>query len=441
MIHMRNLHLAVPLLLLTCADRVSAQSTYFPPLTGDTWETLDPSTLGWCADRIDSLYAFLDSHNTKGFIVLKDGRIVLEHYVGTFTQDSLWYWASAGKTLKSTLVGIAQEEGYLDINSPTSTYLGTGWTSEAPPQEQMITVRHQLTMTTGLDDGVPDPDCTDPSCLEYLADAGTRWAYHNAPYTLLGQVVSNATGEQYSQYFNEKIRDPIGMGGLWLPFGELELYFSTARSMARFGLLAMNNMVWDTDTILHDTAFFHDATGPSQDLNQSYGYLWWLNGQPSYMLPQSQWVFTGPLMPNAPADMFCGLGKNNQLLNVAPSQGIVLVRLGNDPDPDPNTPSVSIILDDQIWQYMNALSCNSGIADPTASRELTVHPNPCSDRAQIDLPAGKGKAAISMINALGRTVLSTDDPLHLNVAALPAGTYTVRVVRDGSVLVGRLLKE
>jgi hypothetical protein len=146
-------------------------------------------------------------------------------------------------------------------------------------------------------------------------------------------------------------------------------------------------------------------------------------------------------MPNAPADMFCGLGKNNQLLNVAPSQGIVLVRLGNDPDPDPNTPSVSIILDDQIWQYMNALSCNSGIADPTASRELTVHPNPCSDRAQIDLPAGKGKAAISMINALGRTVLSTDDPLHLNVAALPAGTYTVRVVRDGSVLVGRLLKE
>ncbi|MEZ5069123.1 MAG: hypothetical protein R2847_11860 [Bacteroidia bacterium] len=38
-------------------------------------------------------------------------------------------------------------------------------------------------MTSGLDDGVPDNHCTYDSCLVYLADAGTRWAYHNAPYT------------------------------------------------------------------------------------------------------------------------------------------------------------------------------------------------------------------------------------------------------------------
>ncbi len=40
-------------------------------------------------------------------------------------------------------------------------------------------------MTTGLDDGVPDVDCMLPSCMIYKADAGTRWAYHNAPYTIL----------------------------------------------------------------------------------------------------------------------------------------------------------------------------------------------------------------------------------------------------------------
>ena len=39
-------------------------------------------------------------------------------------------------------------------------------------------------MTTGLGDGVTDVTCTLPSCLQYKADAGTRWAYHNASYTL-----------------------------------------------------------------------------------------------------------------------------------------------------------------------------------------------------------------------------------------------------------------
>jgi CubicO group peptidase (beta-lactamase class C family) len=115
---------------------VRAQDIYFPPaVPGSAWETLDPTTLGWCPERIDSLYDFLEAKNTKAFLVLKSGRIVLEHYFGTFTQDSLWYWASAGKTLTSTMVGMAQEDGFLDINEPTSNYLGTGWTAETPAQE------------------------------------------------------------------------------------------------------------------------------------------------------------------------------------------------------------------------------------------------------------------------------------------------------------------
>jgi hypothetical protein len=75
------------------------------------------------------------------------------------------------------------------------------------------------------------------------------------------------------------------------------------------------------------------------------------------------------------------------------------------------------------------------------SRELSIHPNPCSDLARLDLPVGSGKTEVSVINTLGRTVLSTEDPLHLNMAALPAGLYTVRAVRGGSVFVGRLIKQ
>ena len=173
----------------------NSQSLYFPPLTGNSWDTISPASLGWCTNRVDSLYNYLEQQNSKAFIVLKDGKIVLEKYFGSFTQDSLWYWASAGKTITSFLVGRAHEQGYISLKDTSSKYLGVGWTVCTRAQEDSITIRHQVTMTTGLDDGVPDNHCTLPSCLQYLAPVGTRWAYHNAPYTLLEKVITTATGQ------------------------------------------------------------------------------------------------------------------------------------------------------------------------------------------------------------------------------------------------------
>ena len=120
---------------------LAAQELYFPPTVGNTWATTDPASLGWCTDQVPALYDFLEGSNSKAFIVLKDGRIVLEQYFGTFTQDSTWYWASAGKSLTAFLVGLAQQQGYLDIDEPSNTYLGEGWTSCTPAQEAAITIR------------------------------------------------------------------------------------------------------------------------------------------------------------------------------------------------------------------------------------------------------------------------------------------------------------
>lgn len=302
---------------------------YFPPVGGTEWQTTTSSSLGWNETAITDLYTYLQSKNTKAFIVLKNGKIVLEKYFGSFTADSIWYWASAGKTMTAMLVGIAQQEGRLNINNKTSQYLGTGWTSLPLAKENLITIRHQLTMTTGLDDGVPDDHCTLPSCLVYKADAGTRWAYHNAPYTLLDKVVENATGQSYNAYFQAKIRDRIGMNGIWFAgTGYDNVYYSNPRSMARFGLLLLNKGKWDQTTILSDTSYFNTQINTSQNLNLSYGYLTWLNGKASYMLPTLQTVFNGPLVPNAPADMFSALGKNDQKIYVVPSQKLVVIRMG-----------------------------------------------------------------------------------------------------------------
>ena len=219
---------------------LNAQSLYFPSTTGNTWETISPQNLGYCSDKIDSLYAFLDTNNTKAFILLKDGKIVLEKYFGTHTQNSLWQWASAGKTITSFMVGVAQQEGYLSINDTTASYLGKGWTNCTPEQEEKITILNQLNMTSGLDDGVTDPFCTDANCLIYKANPGSRWAYHNGPYTLLDGVIENATQQTLNSYTTLKLKNPTGITGAFVSVGYNNVFFSNARSMARFGLLILN---------------------------------------------------------------------------------------------------------------------------------------------------------------------------------------------------------
>jgi CubicO group peptidase (beta-lactamase class C family) len=341
------------LLLLIVANVFAKGQIYFPPNTGNTWATITPAELGWCEDQIPELLTFLESNNTKAFIVLKNGKIVIENYFGTFTQDSLWYWASAGKTLTSYLVGIAQQNGQLSINDLSSSYLGSGWTSCTAPQENNITVRNQLTMTSGLDDGVADPYCTDPNCLVYSADAGTRWAYHNGPYTLLDGVLEGATGQTLNGLVFSALKQPTGMDGFFFQSGYNNVYLSTARSMARFGILMQNGGNWNGNQLMTDANYYQEMISPSQNLNNSYGYLWWLNGQSSYMIPQAQIVIPGMMFPNAPSDVYAAIGRDGQFLNVSPSEGLVFIRMGNAPD----NSLVPFLLNDQIWEKLNYVMC------------------------------------------------------------------------------------
>lgn len=310
---------------------------YFPPTSG-TWETVTPASLGWNESAIPSFKAFIETSNTRALIILQDGKIAFEEYRGkqfddvtNFNANSNWYWASAGKTLTAALVGIAESTGQLNFDDKTSVYLGTGWTSLPLTQENAITVRHQLTMTTGLDDGVTNPDCTDAACLVFKATPGARWAYHNAPYTLLDGVIEDATGKSINRYVAEKIMTPIGGVGAYVKTGDNNIFYSNAHTMARFGLLLLAKGKWnDTQVIPED--YVELMTTTSQNLNRSYGYLTWLNGKSTSMVPGLQTVFNQSISPNAPADLFAAMGKNGQLINIVPSQNLVVIRMGDVPD-------------------------------------------------------------------------------------------------------------
>lgn len=416
---------------------LNAQSLYFPPLTGKVWDTLSPTSLGWCQNNIDSLLDYLGKKDTKAFILLKDGKIVIEKYYGTFTQDSTWYWASAGKSLTAFTVGIAQQEGHLSIHDTTSKYLGNGWTACPPAKEAMITVRNQLTMTSGLDDGVIDNSCTIDTCLQYLADPGTRWAYHNGPYTLLDSVIFHATGLSLNAYVTQKVKIPTGMTGAYISSDYNNVFYSKPRSMARYGLLILNKGNWNGNQVMTDTTYFKEMVNTSQNFNKSYGYLWWLNGKSSFKVPTIQTTFPGSLNTSAPNDMFAALGKNGQIINVVPSMNLVYIRMGNSPG---SGGLVSVAFNDTIWQKLNAVMCNTtSIAAPlTTQNQLAMYPNPFSSQATLRLDNAIQKGTISVYNSYGQLVKEMKNisgkAFTIERDNLASGLYFVRLTTDNKTI-------
>lgn len=327
----------------------TTETTYFPPITGTTWETKSIASLNWKQNAVQPLLDYLELKHSKSFMILVNGRIVMENYFNSHTATTNWYWASAGKTLTATLTGIAEQEGYININNKVSDYIGTAWTSLPLAKENGITNKHLLTMTSGLED-VNNGDAVDPASLTYKADAGTRWAYHNV-YVKLQDVIAKASNQSWSNYFNTRLRDKIGMDGTWFQSGNNSVYASTTRSMARIGLLMANKGKWENELILNEN-YFNAVTNTSQNINLGYGYLWWLNGKANYHLPQSQLQFSGSIIPSAPNDMFMALGKNDQKIYVIPSKNMVVIRMGDAAD------NVNLALsdfDNVLWQKISAL--------------------------------------------------------------------------------------
>lgn len=361
-----KLKLLIVFLLFFFVFKSNAQTLYFPPNDNfNTWQTISPADLGYCQPKIDSLYSFLNTNNSKGFILLKDGKIVLEQYFGTFTKDSLWYWASAGKSLTGFLTGIIQEQGLINIQNSSSFYIGNGWSSLSPAQENAIKVYHHLSMTTGLNDAVSDDNCTLPSCLQYLAVPGTRWAYHNAAYYKIHDILEAATSQNINTLTRNNIWNKIGAYGTWYN----HVQFSRTRDAARFGLLCLARGNWNGTSVLSDINYFDEMIQSSQNLNYSYGYLWWLNGKGSFMVPNSQTVYPYHLLPNAPLDMYCALGLNNQKIYVVPSENMVIVRFGN----ETNGQAAISTFDFNLWEKINQLKCTlNGVSNEKMQGEVKV---------------------------------------------------------------------
>lgn len=323
--------------------------SYFPPVDDQSvWETESPSDLGWDEDKLADLIDYVEEQNSKSFLILHNGRMVVEEYFDDHNQNANWTWFSAAKSLTSVGVGIAQAEGLLDLEDKTSDYLGNNWSRADQEKQDLIKVKHHLTMTTGFESNIGNLvqwTCTAPICMQYMADAGTRWAYHQGAFTLTQDIISGAAGMDFKEYLRTRLQNKIGINGTWTNVLDVRIFNSNSRGMARFGLLALNEGNWDGEQI-YPTDYHQQMTRTSQELNKAYGFLWWLNGKEDFLTTTSQTVLPGALIPNAPADMYAALGANDQKIYVIPSLDMVVVRTG---DAAGSETFASSSFDNELW--------------------------------------------------------------------------------------------
>jgi CubicO group peptidase (beta-lactamase class C family) len=180
-----------------------------------------------------------------------------------------------------------------------------------------------------------------------------------------------------------------------------------------------------------DSQYFNEMINTSQTINESYGYLWWLNGGNSFHLPSSQLEFPGSIIPNAPDDLYMAIGKNGQFINVVPSQKMVWIRMGNEPTSAP----VPYLMNLQIWNYINDLECSIGFNEAEESI-LKIYPNPTNDR--ITITSDKVISKLEIIDLKGRIIetnaLNTKS-IDFSIRTLNDGIYYAKITFDDGIQV------
>jgi CubicO group peptidase (beta-lactamase class C family) len=307
------------------------------------WETVEPTDVGWDAAKLDAALDLAGERNSSGVVILHSGRLMTERYwaldepsqryplmfhgtdgAGRAIEDV----ASVTKSLISVLSSMAQERGFLTIDDSVTAHLGEGWTLATPEQEAAITIRHLLSMTSGL-----------TAELQFEVEPQTKWLYNTPAYTHIMRILARAANLSRGDLTSEWLTSRIGMhDSRWEPrplaasaFAvEAVGFATTARDLARFGLLVAAGGRWHGQVIIEDTAYLERSLRPSQNLNPSYGYLWWLNGQPFSLstAPTPERIDESRIAA-APDDLVAALGGGDRKLYIVPSLDLVVTRLGD----------------------------------------------------------------------------------------------------------------
>ena len=251
---------------------------------------------------------FLDSSYTQGFLVIQNDTIVYENYWRGLNETKRHISWSMAKSVISALLGVAQDEGAIgSVEKTVDEYLpqfkGTGY--------EGVKVKDVLQMSTGVkfNEDYGDPKSDIQRWFRTFAfgesqdDFATTMVNERPPGTynhyvsinthVLGMILVKTTGKTISEYFKEKLWDPIGAehDAYWLiDDQDMEMALgglnATLRDYGKIGRLFLNNGNWNGKQLVSERWVEASRATDAEHLTASsknsahedvgYGYQWWI---------------------------------------------------------------------------------------------------------------------------------------------------------------------
>ncbi len=267
--------------------------------SGD-WRAATPAEVGLDSGRLEkALQRIGELDGLQGVLVARHGRLVAERYFRGSAGQRPHNLKSASKSVLSALAGLAIEQELLDLDQEIADVLPEGRELD-DPDKRTITVRHLLTMTSGLESTsfgnygswVASRNWVRAALTRpLLADPGTRFSYSTGGTHLLSATLSRAAGRSTHDFARRHLFDPLGIGpsawardrqGIHVGGNNLSL---RPRDMLKFGQLYLNRGRWDGEQLL-PWQWVDQSTRPAGlaaprgrgRIYGGYGYLWWLRG-------------------------------------------------------------------------------------------------------------------------------------------------------------------
>lgn len=246
-----------------------------------------------------------------GVEVYHSGKLIHSYGDTTVTRYPIY---SATKTITSIAVGLAVDEGKMDINKSVLEYLPAGAVEQMKAEQieiyKSITVKHLLTMSVSGYPFRPEGDNWLIECLNYpvMDVAKEVFAYSNVSAYLVGVAVSVALGEPLYQYLERKLFKPLGI--MNPPYATCQdRYFYgaskmelTVHELSQIGLLLYNGGCYNGKRILSEEYIKEATSIQKRNREGGYGYFIWkyrdgfsINGkwkQKCYILPKEELVIT-----------------------------------------------------------------------------------------------------------------------------------------------------
>lgn len=274
--------------------------------------------------------AYSAQHDGVTFVALDDGRVVHEDYPNGGSAETLYPLASGSKSFWGVVAAALVQDGKLNLDERMSATFSE-WAADG---RRAITVRHVLSLTSGLDS--PRTRGNVPTFAAAIgtplaAEPGSVFAYSGVPFQVFGAFVQRKLGEDPTAYLQRRLLDPIGVAAEWRrPGGDAQTAGGArmrARDWANFGEFVRLGGVWNGKALVDAEALRANFMGSKA--NPGYGLTWWLKPDADEDVSGIRQFRRGTDIAGAkdvPSDLIMAAGAGKQRLYIVPSRKLVIVR-------------------------------------------------------------------------------------------------------------------